>query len=184
MWSFTISRATSISALRWPPTAIPRPSISKPPMLRLARLAPLPAGGGGQERRTGDQDALARGSGTVPAPPYRRHLRHGDRHRSKTLRVCELLYAVADRFPGLVPTRQRIQGERALKQQSVKEGYEIDQGLFIAHSSPIRNAACISFMPCSSPSVKRWNNLPNFKKRRADLGEASVERSGNVGHVR
>lgn len=54
-------------------------------------------------------------------------------NRSRTLRVWELLYAVADRFPGVLPTRQGIDVERALKQQSAKEGYEIDRGLFIAH---------------------------------------------------
>ena len=42
--------------------------------------------------------------------------------RTKTLRVCELLYAVAERFPGLVPTRALIESERNLKLQSAKEG--------------------------------------------------------------
>ena len=104
--------------------------------------------------------------------------------RSKTLRVCELLYAVADRFPGLVPTHQRIQGERALKQQSVKEGYEIDQGLFIAHllADPERGLHLIHAM--LKPKREALERFSEFQKTgAADLGEASVERRGNVGHV-
>ena len=52
---------------------------------------------------------------------------------SKQLRVAELVYAAAERFPGLLPTRSQIAAERALKKQSAKEGLEIDQGLFVAH---------------------------------------------------
>src|SRR5262249_44653560 len=49
------------------------------------------------------------------------------------VRISELVYALADRYPGLMPTRARIGAERALMQQSAKDGHEIDQGLFIAH---------------------------------------------------
>jgi (3,5-dihydroxyphenyl)acetyl-CoA 1,2-dioxygenase len=104
--------------------------------------------------------------------------------RGKTLRVCELLYAVADRFPGLVPTRQRILGERALKQQSVKEGFEIDQGLFIAHllADPERGLHLIHAM--LKPKREALEKLSEFQKTgAADLGEAKVERHGNIGHV-
>src|SRR5258708_687634 len=51
----------------------------------------------------------------------------------ESVRISELVYAVAERFPGLLPTRARIAAERALRQQSAKDGHEIDQGLFIAH---------------------------------------------------
>ena len=105
-------------------------------------------------------------------------------NRNKTLRVCELLYAVAERFPGLVPTRQRIQGERALKQQSAKEGYEIDQGLFIAHilADPERGLHLVHAM--LTPKREALEKFAEFQKpASADLGEASVERKGNVGHV-
>lgn len=105
-------------------------------------------------------------------------------NRSKTLRVCELLYAVADQFPGLLPTRQRIQAERALKQQSAKEGYEIDQGLFISHvlADPDRGLHLIHAV--LKPKREALEKLAEFQKSAAvDLGEARVERRGKVGHV-
>ena len=104
--------------------------------------------------------------------------------RSKTLRVCELLYAVADRFPGLLPTRQGIEAERAHKQQSAKEGYEIDQGLFIAHvlADPDRGLHLVHAM--LRPKREAIEKLAEFQKSGAvDLGEARVERKGRVGHV-
>jgi (3,5-dihydroxyphenyl)acetyl-CoA 1,2-dioxygenase len=46
------------------------------------------------------------------------------------LRIGELLDAAADRFPGLVPGPERIAADRA-RRQADKEGWEIDQGLFL-----------------------------------------------------
>ena len=45
----------------------------------------------------------------------------------RPLRVAELVYEAAERFPGLVPTRAEIDAERALKQKD-KAGLEIAQG--------------------------------------------------------
>jgi thioesterase DpgC len=106
-----------------------------------------------------------------------------DNH-SKTLRVCELLYTVAERFPGLLPTRQHIQSERALKQQSAKEGFEVDQGLFIAHvlADPERGLHLVHAM--LRPKYEALEKFAEFQKTgAADLGEARVERKGKVGHV-
>jgi thioesterase DpgC len=103
---------------------------------------------------------------------------------SKTLRVCDLLYTVAARFPALLPTRQRIHGERALKQQSAKEGFEIDQGLFIAHilADPERGLHLVHAM--LKPKREALEKFAEFQKVGAvDLGEAHVERKGNIGHV-
>ncbi len=105
-------------------------------------------------------------------------------NRSKTLRVCELLYTVADRFPGVLPTRKSIDAERALEQQSAKEGYEIDQGLFIAHilADPDRGLHLVHAM--LRPKHEALDKLAEFQKSGAvGLGEAQVERKGNVGHV-
>jgi len=104
--------------------------------------------------------------------------------RSTTLRVCELVYAVAERFPGVLPTRQGIQAERALKQQSAKEGHEINQGLFIAHvlADPDRGLHLIHAM--LKPKREALERLAEFQKSGSvDLGEARVERKGRVGHV-
>jgi (3,5-dihydroxyphenyl)acetyl-CoA 1,2-dioxygenase len=105
-------------------------------------------------------------------------------NRTRTLRVCELLYTVADRFPGLVPTRQRIQGERALQLQSAKEGFEIDQGLFIAHilADPERGLHLVHAM--LKPRREALEKLAEFQKNGVvELGEARVERQGHAGHV-
>ncbi len=48
------------------------------------------------------------------------------------LRVSDLVYAAAERYPGLVPTRAAIDAERELP-QAQKAGLEIDQGVFVAH---------------------------------------------------
>jgi (3,5-dihydroxyphenyl)acetyl-CoA 1,2-dioxygenase len=103
---------------------------------------------------------------------------------AKTLRVGELVYTVAERFPGLLPTRQRIAGERALKQQSAKEGFEIDQGLFVAHvlADPERGLHLVHAM--LKPKREALEKFADFQKQgAADLGEARVERKGKVGHV-
>jgi 5-methyltetrahydropteroyltriglutamate--homocysteine methyltransferase len=97
--------------------------------------------------------------------------------RTRTLRVCDLLYTVADRFPGLVPTRQRIHGERALQLQSAKEGFEIDQGLFIAHilADPERGLHLVHAM--RKPRREALEKLDEFQKNGVvELGEARVER--------
>ena len=48
------------------------------------------------------------------------------------LRLDELVYRAAERFPGLVPTRAEVEAE-AEHLQGEKEGAEIAQGLLIAH---------------------------------------------------
>ena len=49
----------------------------------------------------------------------------------RDLRVSDLVYAAAERYPGLVPTRDDIDAERELPQKQ-KAGLEIDQGVFVA----------------------------------------------------
>ncbi len=103
---------------------------------------------------------------------------------TKPLRVCELLYAVADRYPTLLPTRKRIDAERALKQQAAKEGFEIDQGLFIAHV--LANERCGTHLVHAMLKPKReaLDRIDEFRRTGfADLGEAQVQRKGNTGHV-
>jgi thioesterase DpgC len=104
--------------------------------------------------------------------------------RSRAMRVCELLYTVADRFPGLVPTRQQVEAEQALKRQSAKEGVEIDQGLFISHvlADPQRGLHLVHAM--LKPKREAMEKLAEFRASGAvALSEARVERKGKVGHV-
>src|SRR5208282_1631981 len=48
-------------------------------------------------------------------------------HCVRSLRASELLAAASGRYPAMLPTRERIDEERALMQQSAKQGREIDQ---------------------------------------------------------
>jgi (3,5-dihydroxyphenyl)acetyl-CoA 1,2-dioxygenase len=84
---------------------------------------------------------------------------------ARFLRVGELLMAVASRHPALLPTREQIDAERALMQQSAKRGYELEQGLFVAQ-------------------VLALDRIGEFRKTGVlDLGEAKVERKGKIGYV-
>jgi thioesterase DpgC len=103
---------------------------------------------------------------------------------SDTLRVSKLLYAVADRYPALLPTRARIDDERGLMQQSAKEGYEIDQGLFIAHVLADNQCGMHLVHAMLKPKLDALDRLAEFHRAGfLDLGEARVERIGKAGHV-
>ena len=103
---------------------------------------------------------------------------------AETLRVSELLYAVADRYPSLLPTRQRIRDERSLMRQSAKEGSEIDQGLFIAHVLANERPGMHLVHAMLKPKREALDRLAEFRRTGfLDLGEAQVERKGKVGHV-
>src|SRR5262245_57160381 len=104
--------------------------------------------------------------------------------RSKPLRVSELVYAAAERYPGLLPTRKQIDDERALKRQGAKQGLEIDQGMFVAHV--LADETCGTHLVHSMlrPRREAEKALPDFLRTGfADLGAATVERKDNVGHV-
>lgn len=103
---------------------------------------------------------------------------------TKELRVPDLLYAAAERFPGLVPSRAKIEAERALRRQSAKEGHEIDQGLFIAHvlAEPRCGMHLVHVM--LRPKSEALERLDEFVREGVvDLGRVTLERHGRAGHV-
>jgi len=99
------------------------------------------------------------------------------------IRVEELVFAAADRFPGLLPSAQQIAAERELK-QSAKAGHELDQGIFLAHILARPRAGTHL---CHVMLRPRWESLLKVDEFRqtghADLGLATVERIGKAGHV-
>jgi thioesterase DpgC len=99
------------------------------------------------------------------------------------IRVEELVFAAADQYPGLVPTAQQIAAERELK-QSAKAGRELDQGIFLAHILARPRAG---MHLCHVMLRPRWEALMKADEFRqtgfADLGLATVERIGRVGHL-
>ena len=99
------------------------------------------------------------------------------------IRVEELVFAAADRFPGLLPNAQQIAAERELK-QSAKAGHELDQGIFLAHILARPRAGTHL---CHVMLRPRWESLLKVDEFRqtghADLGLATVERIGKAGHL-
>ena len=99
------------------------------------------------------------------------------------VRVEELVFAAADRFPGLLPNAQQIAAERELK-QSAKAGHELDQGIFLAHVLARPRAGTHL---CHVMLRPRWESLLKVDEFRqtghADLGLATVERIGKAGHL-
>jgi (3,5-dihydroxyphenyl)acetyl-CoA 1,2-dioxygenase len=105
-------------------------------------------------------------------------------HGAQSLRVAELLAAAADSYPALLPTRAQIEGERALMLQSAKDGRELDQGLFIAHILADERCGMHLVHAMLKPKREALERLAEFRRSGfADLGEAKVERKGQVGHV-
>jgi len=102
----------------------------------------------------------------------------------RMLRVSELLAAAAERYPALLPTRKRLEEERALKRQSAKEGYEVDQGLFIAQLLADDVCGMHLVHAMLKPKREAIDLLPDFRSSGfVKLGEATVERKGKIGYV-
>ncbi len=105
-------------------------------------------------------------------------------HGERLLRVGELLMAVSSRYPALLPTREQIEAERALKQQSAKEGRELDQGLFLGQVLADERCGMHLIHAMLRPKREALERIGEFRRTGfADLGEAAAERKGKVGHV-
>jgi (3,5-dihydroxyphenyl)acetyl-CoA 1,2-dioxygenase len=99
------------------------------------------------------------------------------------LRLDELVYLAAERFPGLVPTREQVAGERE-HLQGEKQGAEIAQGLLLAHvlASPRAGAHLVWAM--LRPTALALEHLDELRRTGAvDLGGAHVRRDGVAGIV-
>ena len=99
------------------------------------------------------------------------------------LRDDELVYAAAERFPGLVPTREEVAAERG-RPLPEKEGVEIAQGLFLSFvlASPRCGAHLVWSM--LRPTTAALERLDDFRATGvADFGGTYLERRGNVAYV-
>jgi thioesterase DpgC len=97
------------------------------------------------------------------------------------LRLDELVYRAAERFPGLVPTRAEVEAQ-AERLQGEKEGAEIAQGLLLAHvlASPRAGAHLVWAM--LRPTELALERLDELRSTGAvDLGGAHVSRDGVAG---
>jgi (3,5-dihydroxyphenyl)acetyl-CoA 1,2-dioxygenase len=93
----------------------------------------------------------------------------------------QLVYAAAERFPGLTPTRAEVAAELDRKLAD-KEGVEIAQGDFLGHvlSSPRAGAHLIDAM--LRPTPEALERLDDFQSTGvADLGAVRLTREGRAG---
>lgn len=102
---------------------------------------------------------------------------------SRYVRLEELIFDAAALVPGLVPSRAALAREAALKQAD-KDGIELDQGLFVARlmrHEALAQHLCHAMM---LPLPESRERLAAFQRTgAADLGKATVERSGAVSTV-
>jgi (3,5-dihydroxyphenyl)acetyl-CoA 1,2-dioxygenase len=103
--------------------------------------------------------------------------------RTRELRVAELAYRAAEVFPGLVPTRAQIAVERGYAQKD-KDGWEIDQGIFVAHVLDDAPSAYHLLHAMAQPRREAHDLLAEFRATdRVDLGTTLLERRDNVGYL-
>jgi thioesterase DpgC len=98
-------------------------------------------------------------------------------------RVDEIVYAAAERFPGLAPTRAEIAAEAEAIQRD-KDGLEIDQGLLLSHILGHERAGLHLCHAMLLPRPESEDQLRRLSKDGfVDLGPARVERVGRAAHV-
>jgi (3,5-dihydroxyphenyl)acetyl-CoA 1,2-dioxygenase len=103
---------------------------------------------------------------------------------ARFLRVSEVVEAAAARYPALLPSRAALEAERALKQQSAKEGRELDQGLFLGQVLADKQRGMHLIHAMLRPKREALDRLAEFRRSGlVDLGGAKAERKGKVGHV-
>ena len=101
----------------------------------------------------------------------------------REVRDEELVYAAAERFPGLVPTRAAVAAERA-RPLPGKEGIEIAQGLLLSFvlASPRCGAHLVWSM--LRPTEAALARLDDFRATGvADLGGTYLERRGKAAYL-
>ncbi|GII96322.1 (3,5-dihydroxyphenyl)acetyl-CoA 1,2-dioxygenase DpgC [Sinosporangium siamense] len=103
--------------------------------------------------------------------------------RTRYLRIDELLAAAAAGYPGLVPLETQMAAESA-REQADKEGYEIDQAIFLRGilCSPVAAPHLLDAM--LRPTVRALDLLPGFAESGiAELESVRVERRDGVAHL-
>ena len=101
----------------------------------------------------------------------------------RAVRDEELVYAAAERFPGLVPTREAVAAQRELALPD-KDGIEIAQGLFL--SFVLSSPRCGSHLVWSMlrPTDEALERLADFRATGvADLGFTVLERRGRAAYL-
>jgi thioesterase DpgC len=102
---------------------------------------------------------------------------------SRFVRVEELVFAVAERVPGLVPTRAQVEAEATLLQRD-KDGREIDQGILLAHILGHERAGRHLCHAMLLPRPEAAEHLARLAAHGSvELGAARLERRGRAVHL-
>jgi thioesterase DpgC len=101
----------------------------------------------------------------------------------RQLRVSELVYAAAGRFPDHLPSREAIEAERE-RMQKDKAGLETKQGLFVAQVLAHPRTGFHLMHSMTQPTAAARARLEEFQQEGCvDLGPVRVDRDGDIGHV-
>ncbi|SPL92145.1 Enoyl-CoA hydratase [[Actinomadura] parvosata subsp. kistnae] len=103
--------------------------------------------------------------------------------RTRYLRIDELLAAAAAVYPGLVPLESQMAAE-STREQADKEGYEIDQAIFLRGvlRSPVAAPHLLDAM--LRPTPRALDLLPGFTRSGiAEMEAVRVERRDGVAHL-
>jgi len=96
------------------------------------------------------------------------------------VRAEKLVHDAARAFPGLTPTQDTLARDEP-KMLAEKEGYEIDQGLFLSHVLGHPRTGRHLLHAMLLPRTETAEYLPHFLKRgEIDLGAAKVTRMGKA----
>jgi (3,5-dihydroxyphenyl)acetyl-CoA 1,2-dioxygenase len=100
---------------------------------------------------------------------------------TKALRLEELVYAAADRVPGLTPTRAAMDAERE-RPLADKEGIELAQGLLLAQFLALAREGTHLVNAMLRPTAEALERVAEFRRTGvADLGQVRVTRRGRAG---
>ena len=98
-------------------------------------------------------------------------------------RVDEIAYDVANLIPGLTPTRKQVDAE-STQMQSEKDGVEVDQGIFLAHTLALPETGmhlCEAMLRPKQESIARVDEF--IRNGVIDFGPARIERQGKAAVV-
>jgi (3,5-dihydroxyphenyl)acetyl-CoA 1,2-dioxygenase len=102
---------------------------------------------------------------------------------SRRRSLSDIAFAAARIVPGLVPTREELLQEHALR-QAEKEGREIDQGIFFRGLLRARHAGPDLIDQMLLPTARALALLPDFgRDGRVCMATVRIERMGHVAHV-
>jgi thioesterase DpgC len=103
--------------------------------------------------------------------------------RTRSLRMAELVYAAAERYPDLLPSRAAIDAERELLQKD-KQGLEIDQGVFLAHVLAHPQCGPHLVHAMAQPKAEALALVGDLRRTGSvNLGVVRVDRDGEVGVI-